>query len=628
MAPIECSVSDLNAEHVGQTLAITAQILAVDGPMSLPVRIRSVCQRCGETAEIDVDPDELVLLDKGERKAKLQFDGFAAVHSEGVCKHSYNVFKTDELVQADYYTLLVSDAASQARFSKLGHDPRLCVHLVGHNPPIANEVRLQAKVASNPSSRALELVCHEYEELETSPTAPVLTDELMARFCHIGSLSMDAMRVQIAPDMIGRPLVQEGRLLTLCSVTRIPDIEGKEIRGTLIESSIGDTTTNKSECAKDTAETQGFGPAIQAENAARTGVTYSITENRSGGWSLVWGLLPRYHGTYAVIDGLERWHSSDQQSLRGVLRDQIVEVDKVVHGKRHAAVRVTITANPEKPIKAYPMKCMAIPDCRPFTKGPDIARVDLWFIFAEEDVTPEQLANRSTSSRPIVTEDFQKFVHWAWSRKFSDIEYLVEARQEIKTQAAIMMADYRSSSLPIVHSGFRDTLCRLSVSYAVLEFSTPDGIRVVVKREHVTKAIDFLRATYEAIDLKDYVLAESKGLNLAGPEAISTVIAVGEIGITILGQLALCNGPISSTQMSEQLRMSKDTIQHLYLVLKEHDLIETTRGAGVELKPKGVALVRWLRYQNALMSQKSATSQKDVAFFSDNNEDAKGDPLP
>ena len=621
------SVSDLSACHMGQTLDLVAQVLVIEGPMTLPTRIRATCQRCEESTEVEVNPDELAMLDRRDRKARLQFLGFAAVCSEGICRHSINVFKTEELTQTDYHTLLVGDASTRTLFSKLGHDPRLQLHLIGQAPPSANEIRLHASVTTNPSTRTIELVCHKYEELETCPGAVSLTDEVVNDFKRIGAMPIEELRLQIAPDMVGRPLVQEGRLLTLCSVARIPDVDGKDIRGSLIESMIGDTTTNKSECARDTAAVQGFGPIIQAENAARTGVTYTIIQSPSGGWSLVWGLLPRYHGTYAVIDGLEKWHSSHQQELRGVLRDQFVEVDKVVHGKRPACVRVTVTANPVKPVKMYPMKCMSIPDCRPFAQGPDIARVDLWFVFAENDVTPEQLARRSAPPRPEHPEVFQRFIYWAWSIRPADIEYESDAVYEIKSQSAVLMQEYRSSSLPVVHSGFRDTLCRLSVSYAVLGFSTPDGRRITVKREHVTRAVNFLRATYDAIDLRDYVTAEANGLNLTKPEAISSVIAVGERGIDILAQLALSEGKVSSTDMSDRLHLSTEVVQHLYGDLKNNHLIKTKRGAGVELTSKGVALVRWLRDQarvndGKLMSQKRATTQTDVADFGDNNSNA------
>lgn len=618
-------VSDLTAECIGHDLLVSAQVVSIDGPMALPMRIKSTCMRCGETAYCDVDPDTLTMLDRKERKSQLQYEGLNALMSEGRCRHTKtaNAVNVEELVSVDYYTLFVSDPASKSKFSKLGNDPRLLVHLIGPTPPITNEVVLNARVVANPLTRALELVCHDYSELETAPMPPKLTGELIEQFREIGSMNIDALRLQIAPDMIGRSLPQRSRLLVLCSPLRIPDVDGKEIRGCLTEVLLGDTTTHKSESVKDTAERQGFGPVIQAENASRTGVTFSLTQKPNGGWSLVWGLLPRYHGTYAAIDGLEMWPSERQQQLRGVLRDGYVEVDKVVHGRRRAAVRTTITANPEKPMKAYPMKCMAIPDCRPFKKGPDIARIDIWLPFSVADVTPEQLGNRIIAPRPIGDEIFRSFVYWAWSRSPDDIEYLVEAKHEIKAQSAMLMAEFGSSSLPIVTSGFRDTLCRVSVAFAVLGFSTSDGTRVSVNKEHVAKAVAFFREMYESIELKDYVTAESNGLNLSGKDAISTAIGIGEGGISVIAQLVVADGPLSSTVMSERSGMTADTIQHTFTNLKEHSLVETKRGKGAELTYKGVAFVRWLRSQNALLSQKLATSQSLVAEVSDNNQSAE-----
>ena len=597
---VSLRIAEVSAKDLHDTLLFRAEILSMEGPLSLPSRVRGECMRCteGKPEEIDVDPWEFLFLTPAERKAYLELKGLQAASKIG-CKHSGSRTKvrSSEARAVDYWVLTVADVPEETRFAESFEDIRLKLHLIGTRPPLGGSARFRGTVESDPRTGELLIISEEFQELESRPAAPKLDDWMKRQLREIGRMPLDKLRGQIAPDMVGRPLVQEARLLVLMSPIRIRDVDNREIRGSLIEVLLGDTKTDKSESAGDTARAQGFGSFVQAENAARTGLTYSITELKTGGWALTWGILPRSHGKYIVLDGLEKWGEGLMIQLRGVLGDQEVQVDRVVHGRRPAAVRMTVTINPEKAVREYPFRCQAIVGAKAFVKGPDISRIDLWHVFANEDVSEEEIAHRAPVSRPVDDKIFRTLVHWAWSRKPEDVKWAPEATELVKDKATEMMKAYSCSTLPVVHSGFRDVLCRVSAACAALHFSTTNGEDLVVTKTHVEEAVAFLRRMYDAIQLHEYKEHAEKDVTLTGGEFLSTVIEIGEPGLHIIQHLT--KGPQTSEELAEALGGQRTgytakVVRDRYDELRRHGLIETRSGLGAYLTAKGTGFFHFL----------------------------------
>jgi len=607
-------IAEVGAKDLHETLLFRAEILSMEGPLSLPSRVRGECMRCteGEPAEIDVDPREFLFLAPAEYKTRLEQKALEAAHSIG-CEHRKSMTRAQaSIVEAvDYSVLTVADIPEETRFAESFEDIRLKLHLIGTHPPRGGCARFRGTVESDPRTRELLIISEEFQELESLPAAPKLNDRMMRELRQIGCMPLEQLRGQIAPDMVGRPLVQESRLLVLMSPMRIRDVDNREIRGSLIEVVLGDTKTDKSESARDTAKAQSFGPFVQAENAARTGLTYNITEPRTGGFVLTWGILPRNHGRYIVIDGLEKWGPDLMVQLRGVLADQEVQVDRVVQGRRPAAVRTTITLNPEKPVREYPFRCQAIVGAKAFVKGPDISRIDLWHVLAEEDVPGKDIAHRVPVKRPVDDKLFRTHVHWAWSRKPEDVKWTPEVVELVKDQATEMMKAYSCSTLPVVHSGFRDVLCRVSVAFAALRFSTTNGEDLVVSKTHVEEAVAFLRQMYDAIQLHEYKEHVEKGARLTGGEFLETAMDVGRHGVYIIQELA--KGPMTSEELAEALGgqtagYTAKAVRHYYDDLRERGLIETRPGLGAYLTPKGTGFFHFLLSLGGDFAPKSGQS--------------------
>jgi hypothetical protein len=262
----------------------------------------------------------------------------------------------------------------------------------------------------------------------------------------------------------------------------------------------------------------------------------------------------------------------------------------------------------------YPFRCAAIPDTKPFPNGPDISRVDIWITSARADVPKEQIANRQGAERPIDAKRFLEFVHWAWSRKSSQVSYTPTAAAKIRETAAWFMREYGAASIPVVHDGFMDVLCRVSVSDAALSFSTTDGENVVVTDENVERAAAFLTSMCDALELKPYRLAAEEGAMLTGGDFLAVSDRIEKDGRAIVNLLANhLNESMTAKEIAKALNgdggegagWTEQIVVDRYGDLKDEELIETTRGKGVVLTPRGMAYFNLYRTMDELFRRKS-----------------------
>lgn len=599
LAPLH--VASIGASDLGRDGVLLGEILSISERKALPSEATAECAVCDtKTEPFALLPAEL--LKNGGAGTREEIRRIALHHARSAgCGCKRPQLLVEERSPVDYSVLTVGEPPT----SSVGvgfDDSRLTLHLVGARPPISGGARFTVLPFANASTRKIELVSTEAKGTDARPKAPKLTPHLRERIAHdIAGLERSVLRNQISPSIVGREQAQESRLYVLSSPPRIPDVDGtRTIRGTISEVLLGDSTTGKSESAKDSSDFEGgqnFGPYIQAENAGRTGILYGIEKSPTGEFSLVWGSVPRAHGTYVVFDGLESWPSDAQRDVRAAQRDQEVRVDRIVKGRRPTVFRSTTTANPRRELVDYAYACEAIRDCSPFSAAPDIARIDLWTIFGQKDIPKNRIADRTSATRPVEAELWRTFVGWAWSRKSGDISYLPQAAMRIRELAGDFMRELGSARLPLVTDDFRDLLCRVSVSEAVLSFSTTNGEDVVVSTEHVDRAARFLLRMYDAMDLPAWRTHYESDTGITGGEAIATARAIGEIGDRIIDRLSRNRDPVGSREVASAIGATVDQVHHAYDVLgpQGRGLVETTRGAGAKLSPRGYAYFRWLR---------------------------------
>lgn len=390
----------------------------------------------------------------------------------------------------------------------------------------------------------------------------------------------------------------------LHSVPEILDIHGKIIRGCLRALAFGDTKTYKSENGKDlTINHYGFGGYVVAESSSRTGITYTVdTENKA----IVWGELPNNDLGLVVIDGLHTMFSEEMKELRESLENQRITVRRFVSGDALARTRVIGIFNPNKPMNQYVYPCMALKDNNAFYEPPDLTRWDIFLPFTREDVSEEAIVARTPKQRPVLEQVFKRHVYWAWSRKPEHIRYSEAAKGLIIEASVELMREYALSSLPIVHLGIRDVLCRLSVAQACLEHSTDEThALILVDLPHVERALAFYRDMLDRLKLREYKLEEEGSLEISPGEFEEIIRELGPRGLEILNSIKILSK--SSAVLAEELDVSVETIKRDYKPLIKYGLISTSPRVGATLTARGVQFLKLLASGNSVIVSKNDT---------------------
>lgn len=606
---IHTQISRLDAALAGKPVVLNGQIVSEQSQKALPESLYVRCSRCNAEIKMNLaKPENRDLLEAVifNQKKILDMRAKAALIQEesrecsGRGGHSV---ECEEQGFIDYAVLGVRDLLEEMeKFDQQVYQARR-VHLVGVKVPPSKKVRFRGQVVVDPSSRDLCVLADEAEALGTQVAGFQVTDEDRAEWPKWFNSQLD-VAAQVAPDMVGRELVQRAYLLVIHSVPEIPDIHGEKIRGSLRVLCFGDTKTHKSESAKDlTIGHYGLGGFIVAESSSRTGITYSVdTENKA----IVWGELPNNDLGLTVIDGLHTMFGEEMKELRESLENQRIIVRRFVSGEALARTRVIGILNPNKPMNQYMYPCMAVKDNQAFRDPPDVTRWDLFLPFSDDDVPKETIAARKPRVRPMPDETFKRHVYWAWSRRPEHIQYTDEARSRIVEATTELMANYTLSSLPLVHNGIRDVLSRLSVAQACRTHSTDEThTLVIIDVGHVEAALQFYHEMLDRLALGAYKLREEGRLEIRPSELEEIVGDLNQTHMEILRSIEIQSK--GSPALAAELDLSDRTIKEYYKALKKHGLIATSPKVGVELTARGVQFLKALTQTNGEIVKKNFT---------------------
>lgn len=591
--PESISPSRISAATVGKNIEMKGRILGEKTKKVLPKLVRIHCESCGQSEIHNIKDEPRRFLFKGRKRTDNVMD---ELKSKLSCRCNDDTIKTEIIEKMDYAIIYISNLLEETeKFTERSNRP-ITAHVLDSELPNAKEVKINGFVTSHPVSNDLVVIGREITPLETESHSFEVTESDKNNFGRYFKDGDIDMRNQIAPDMVGRPLVQKSRLLVLHSPPEIPEINnGKIIRGCLREIYIGDTKTYKSESIKDvTRNHYTLGGYCTAETGSRTGLVYTINQDRK---ALIWGEIPLNDLGYVGIDGLNALHSEEMQQLREILEDQRVTVRRSVSGEALARTRITGAMNPgkkkQKPMNQYLYKCEAIKDTYIFQGTPDITRWDIFLPFSSEDVAHDKIVSREPESRPIQDEVFKRHVYWAWSRKPEQIEYEQEAKELIIKESSKFLDKYQSSSIPIVHEGVRDVLTRLSVAQACLNHSTEsEHEKVIVRREDCGEAVEFYRKILDDLELAEFKQQEEGKLNITGDEFNEMVGKLSERQIKILEKLTEAR---TSSDLGNYFDVDKKTIKRDCEPLKEYDLVRSIPGRGYELTARGVKFLKRLK---------------------------------
>jgi len=274
---------------------------------------------------------------------------------------------------------------------------------------------------------------------------------------------------------------------------------------------IGDTRTGKSETAQSIMNHYKLGEFVTGENTTFAGLIGGMQQTQKR-WFVSWGKIPLNDRRIVIIDEASGLSEDSIGNMSGVRSSGVAEIVKIHQERTHARTRLLWISNTRtgKALRQYGYGAEAVQEL--IGKNEDVARFEFVVSCASEEVSMD-LINRHSSEigqvPHVYTYDLCKqLVLWAWSREEEHVHFTDEAVTLILDLAKQMARDY-VSHIPLVEgANQRIKLARLAVATACRVYSTEDGVRVIVRPEHVRFAYDFLNQVYKKPSLGYWDLSQ------------------------------------------------------------------------------------------------------------------------
>jgi hypothetical protein len=265
---------------------------------------------------------------------------------------------------------------------------------------------------------------------------------------------------------------------------------------------MGDTRTGKGFVAEGLRKLYGAGEIASGENLTLPGLLGALQQFNNY-WALKWGKLPLQDRRLVILDECSSLTQETIASLSRVRSEGIVEITKVVTETTYARTRLIWLGNPRIAKRGTPNM---ISDFQHGIESiisligtmEDIARFDMVLIVARDEVDSRLInkAHETPTVRKYPVHLCRALVRWVWSRTADHVFWEDEAKKQLY-QMSLALPEQFTSRIPLIQrEDIRYKLARIAVAVAGRTYSTDDGVRLIVKKEHVTCAYNFLSAIY------------------------------------------------------------------------------------------------------------------------------------
>lgn len=284
------------------------------------------------------------------------------------------------------------------------------------------------------------------------------------------------------------------------------------IRGALDVFMVGETRTGKSKTSKIKREIYNLGSVI---NLGTTTVQGLIGGTNKATNRTKIGLLPREHKSLVV---LEEFSSMDDNAFIKAMTDirssnevRIVRVDSDL--RVPCKLRMLTISNPKsrqggagKSMKSYPNGIEIILEL--IDSPEDIARYDFFTVVPE----PEEYASFfDIEYDKLPVENYRDRIRWIWTRKDTDIVVSPEVQKYLWDVSTELNRKF-NTHIRLFGTEAWMKLARIAVASAGMLVSTDDYQKIIVTKEHIDWARDFLVRIYdnEVFKLRQFVHEQRK----------------------------------------------------------------------------------------------------------------------
>lgn len=186
-------------------------------------------------------------------------------------------------------------------------------------------------------------------------------------------------------------------------------IDEEKIKGYLDVLIFGDTQTGKTTIANKLVELFDIGTVVSGEIVSPVGLTVGLV-NTVNGWTLSWGILPRYDKRIVIIDEADRILKGELNLLTSARSSGYVEVLKIIQARALSRVRLLFIANPDRPLAYYVKPYYAL-DGFNLTRQ-DMARFD--FVYPVPAKMYESVYHKEL---PANKEIFRNYIRYTYMKE-------------------------------------------------------------------------------------------------------------------------------------------------------------------------------------------------------------------
>jgi MCM P-loop domain/Toprim-like len=296
--------------------------------------------------------------------------------------------------------------------------------------------------------------------------------------------------------IVGRPEMHAVIDLTFHSILSWKFADQMIHRGWLEALIVGDTRTGKSEAVTALIRHYGAGEIVGGEAATVAGLVGGVQQVGGKDWTITWGVIPINDRRFVAIDELSGLHPEDIAKMSDVRASGMARITKITQEVTFARTRLLWLGNPRH--GGMDQFTHGVDAIKPLIGNPeDIARFDLAMAVGRGDVAPSEYNKRIETKEPKYTsEACHTLLMWAWTRQPEHVVWAKGAEDQIYKLALEMDKKYTEEPPLMQAANARIKIARVAIALAARTFSTDDGERVIVTKDHVEDAVTFLDLLY------------------------------------------------------------------------------------------------------------------------------------
>ena len=464
-------------------------------------------------------------------------------------------------------------------------------YVVGHNLEDGMQYRVFFRSYAHPlDDQRVFMIIHKSEESDNALNTFQMTDAIHEQLKVFQGDPFEKMKERVEQaHALTRTFRPPDMIVHACNIMyhsplrfKINDISLKGYPEGLI---VGESRTGKTETAKKIQDYYRIGNMVAVKGATTAGLLGGAEKAAHGGFRIAWGTIPRNNKGIVFLDEMSGMPRDVMASLTDMRSSGVATVHKISSGKAPAHTRMMWLSNPRvqhngtsKDIREYPSGVDVILDL--VGSDEDIARFDFcMMIVRDESGQSSPLTQPKEVALPA--ELYRNLIYWVWSRTDDQIVFSSGAESYLIQQAVHLNQMY-DSRIKFLGVEAWKKLARIAVACAGATFSTEDGAVLIVKREHVDWAVEFIRQCYDndLFRLREYA-KERKMLDETNEAVNQLMQGLIRNYKTMMNSIHQATTPIPMFNLQAISGLDRDKFNFVINSLSTNSLIRVTKD-GVE----------------------------------------------